>query len=129
MTKAILLSIQPRHLRNILSGKKVFELRKRFPKDYIGWVYLYCTKANHIGFLSKQYPGKVVARAWIDNVIVAEDEIAMQAGLTKEEFDSYSNGSKVCALHIAKVEIFDIFKEVTEYAKRPPQSWCYIWNI
>lgn len=45
MTKAILLSIQPQHLYNILIGKKTLELRKSVPKGFVGWVYLYCTKA------------------------------------------------------------------------------------
>ena len=43
--KAILLSIRPEHALNILNGKKTLELRKRVPKDFVGWVYVYVTKA------------------------------------------------------------------------------------
>lgn len=42
--KAIMISIRPQHVANILNGIKTIEIRKRFPKDYVGWVYIYCTK-------------------------------------------------------------------------------------
>ncbi len=44
--KSILMSIRPRHLADILNGDKTEELRKRVPKDFVGPVYLYCTKAT-----------------------------------------------------------------------------------
>lgn len=89
--KAILMSIQSKWLVKILNGWKTVELRKRFPKDFRGWVYLYCTKAkpylsyNHyegcfdldksydkklIHFNQTLINGKVVARVWVDNVKV-----------------------------------------------------------
>jgi predicted transcriptional regulator len=46
MNKAILLSVRPEHLVNILNGYKTLELRKNVPKDYKGWVYIYCTKGG-----------------------------------------------------------------------------------
>ena len=42
--KSILLSIKPEWLAKILNGEKTIEVRKLFPKDYVGWVYLYCSK-------------------------------------------------------------------------------------
>ena len=30
----------------LLNGEKTIEIRKKFPKDYVGWVYIYCTKGN-----------------------------------------------------------------------------------
>lgn len=45
MQKSILISIQPQHVFNILTGKKTLELRKTYPKWFAeGWVYIYCTK-------------------------------------------------------------------------------------
>ena len=44
--KAILLSIRPEHALNILNGDKTLELRKRVPKDFKGWVYVYVTKGG-----------------------------------------------------------------------------------
>ena len=102
MSKSILLSIKPKWIEKILNGEKTIEVRKRFPKDYVGWVYIYCSKAtksnerllgnhkdnyryhttnDHIDFYSDYMlrnivNGKVVARFWCDNV---------------EEIDIYTN--------------------------------------
>ena len=91
--KAILMSIRPQHVANILNGLKTLEIRRRFPSDYVGWVYIYCTK-DHNNLLHKNcagiwwvedkdfqkknkrlgieqqpiYNGKVVARFWCDKV-------------------------------------------------------------
>lgn len=46
MTKYLLISIQPQHVYNILIGKKTLELRKSVPKNFEGWVYIYCTKTK-----------------------------------------------------------------------------------
>lgn len=94
MNKAILMSIQPQHAVNILKGKKTLELRKTVPKNFKGWVYIYCTKSKKqfrvgsLGFyedvlyklpngqIKFGFPygnekkiilnGKVVARFWFD---------------------------------------------------------------
>jgi predicted transcriptional regulator len=42
--KAIMLSINPKWMAKILNGEKTIEVRKRFPSDYVGWLYIYCTK-------------------------------------------------------------------------------------
>ena len=46
--KSILLSIKPKYVAEILNGEKTIEVRKRFPKDYKGWVYIYCTKEDSL---------------------------------------------------------------------------------
>ena len=79
MNKSLMLSIQPKHLVNILNGNKTLELRRNVPKDFKGWVYLYCTKGKpYIRELGDNYftecskvdvyklNGKVVARFWFD---------------------------------------------------------------
>jgi len=85
--KAILMSIKPKWIAKILNGEKTIEIRKKFPKDYVGWVYIYCTKDNHQLVKPKDYDkyllftkgavdyshehtlnGKVVARFWCDEV-------------------------------------------------------------
>ena len=94
--KAIMLSDQPKWVAKISNGEKKIEVRKRFTSDYVGWLYIYCTKDKNnllhkncadiwwvedkdfqkknkrLGI--KQQPihnGKVVARFWCDKV---EDE-------------------------------------------------------
>lgn len=44
--KSIIISINPKWVCKILNGEKTLEIRKLFPKDYVGWVYIYCTKGN-----------------------------------------------------------------------------------
>lgn len=88
--KSILMSIKPKWVAEILNGNKTLEIRKKFPKDYVGWVYIYCTKekpylfkdydfdltGEHCFIASDEpYPddeqylsGKVVARFWCDKV-------------------------------------------------------------
>ena len=46
MSKQLLISIQPQHLYNILTGKKTLEIRKQLPKGFVGWVNCYCTKGK-----------------------------------------------------------------------------------
>lgn len=90
MSKSILMSIQPKWVCEILNGRKTIEIRRKFPKDYVGWVYVYCTKGkpfvyyvdDEVGCVekingefafrtSKNPPalnGKVVARFYCDKV-------------------------------------------------------------
>lgn len=96
--KAILLAIRPEWLVKILNREKIYEIRKLFPKNYVGWIYLYCSKDTSKGYLVELYDhstddtlgystpyyeinkyagcgiipnplnGKVVARFWCDKV-------------------------------------------------------------
>lgn len=88
--KAIMMSIRPRHDKNILNDIKTLEIRKKFPKDYVGWVYIYVTKGKPYLYGDKSIyegkkesfwcqkimgngivpllNGKVIARFWCDNV-------------------------------------------------------------
>ena len=90
--KAMMMSIRPRHVCNILNGIKKREVRSKFPKDFVGWVYIYCTKDSKKGWCMvgingnetyyQKYDkyaayspkhnymgnGKVVARFWCDKV-------------------------------------------------------------
>ena len=81
MEKAIMLSIRPKWCFKIMNGEKTIEIRKKFPKDYRGWVYIYCTKEYHLWYdktigkfvYGMRYDapnlnGKVVARFWCDKV-------------------------------------------------------------
>lgn len=83
--KSILMSIRPEWVKKILNKEKTIEIRKRFPKDYVGWVYIYVTKnggnlASYKGSIAygfengnefweqRRVNGKVVARFWCDKV-------------------------------------------------------------
>lgn len=138
MSKAILISIKPKWVAKILNGEKTIEIRKRFPKDYVGWVYIYCTKdkkyanlINRGGFLT----GMVVARFWCDKVEEIRpstiDNFAKDSCLTIQELENYlwSNILFGYAIHITKLEIFDKPKELSEFNVRHyPQFACFVKN-
>lgn len=44
--KSLLIAIKPKWCAKIMNGDKTIEIRKQFPKDYVGWVYIYCTKGE-----------------------------------------------------------------------------------
>jgi len=111
MKEAILLSVKPQHLANILNGKKTIEIRKNVLPLNIP-VYLYCTKGKPylVNFGDYEYPykagdielgfdlknierhgaeilnGKVVAKIWFDRVeTIGYGEMVIPNGY--EDFD------------------------------------------
>ena len=112
--KSILMSIKPQWVAKILNGEKTIEIRKKFPKDYVGWVYIYCTKARPYltrGVRGDAYPScvssqgivphhlnsRVVARFWCDKV----EELTFLEGL----YDPLDRGYCTDTLDNAQVEI------------------------
>lgn len=148
--KAIMMSIRPEWCVEILNGKKTIEVRKKFPKDFRGWVYIYCTKglplfrtrfgwyriARWVYDEMRFRNGKVLGRFWVDNVeeyynagrFIDEpkcelDDICEKACLSRYELDEYCEGSKFVAIYISKLETFDKTKKLSEF-KRPKWSKC-----
>ena len=135
--KAILMSIRSQHLVNILNGKKTIELRKRFPKDFRGWVYLYCTKAKPYllrlfgrcfitDYLTPEVKddglvknGLVVARVWVEKIDYIKncdaEDIIFRSCLTLDEIQAYDFSVNLLAIEIAELEIFDKPKELGEF--------------
>ena len=146
MSKSILLSIRSEWVEKILNGEKTIEVRKQFPKDYVGWVYIYCTKDSK-NILCRYYDihwfttkdknnnwkmymnGKVVARFWCDKVEEIttekwspskEQNLLKESCLTENQLFDYCNlesGKPFYAIHISKLEIFDKPKYLNEYYK------------
>lgn len=157
MAKAILMSIRPKHVCNILNLIKLLEIRKKFPSDYVGWVYIYCTKGgdmicyrpNFDGYAcvpnlygNEYFNGKVVARFWCDKVDLirvrfnaycggelSQDGLCKYACLSLEELDNYLLGGEGYAIHITKLEIFDKPKDISEFHKKHfPQFAGFVKN-
>jgi len=148
--KAILMSIRPEWVAKILNGIKTLEIRKKFPKDYVGWVYIYCTKGKPLVkcsdgkwyvkdkdfkydmtfSYSAGFNGKVVARFWCDKVEEIEpsttDNFVKDSCLTIQELENYlwSNILFGYAIHITKLEIFDKPKELSEFKRYINDSDC-----
>ena len=118
--KAILMSIRPQHLVNILNGKKTIELRKKFPSDYRGWVNLYCTKGTlYFNSYENEWQtskvdrkllnpnlfhrsGKVVARVWVDNV----EEITV-CPPCYEQHSLFNNDEYLGELETSKIDLLE----------------------
>lgn len=81
--RSIVISIRPEWVYKILNGEKTLEIRKLFPKDYVGWIFIYVTQGKpylkqceHYRVLSNTkianegyyLNGKVVAKFWCDKV-------------------------------------------------------------
>lgn len=134
--KAILISIKPRFVAKILNGEKTVEVRKSMSKcDLPIDVYIYCTKSNYLGFISKRYAGKVVAKFTLNKVEEIEfysylpddwdydyetddlcgTDLLKQSCLIKEELSMYLKGKVGYAWHIDNLVIFDKPKELSEF--------------
>ena len=147
--KSILISIKPKHCANILNGLKTREIRKRFPKDYRGWVYIYCTKEDSLccikridrdryicgkDFDIKDFPqlssgyegkGKVVARFYCDDVdsfYYFDDDLLELACIDREQALDYLGKKEGYAINISNLEIFDTPKELNEFYNRYPKG-------
>lgn len=101
--KSILLSIQPKWVCEILNGRKTVEIRRKFPKDYVGWVYIYCTKDRKTKLSSNSFQyyvidnkyyknymgsgnGEVLARFWCEKIT----EIKNRYGYFQTDDNKYS---------------------------------------
>lgn len=119
----ILLSINPEHVENIMSGKKTYEFRKVLCREKVDRIIIYCT-----------YPvKKVVAEADVLNVLVGSpeavwNETAPYSGITKSFFDNYyRERDKAIAYHLGNIHKFEEPKTLSDFGvKTAPQSFIYI---
>lgn len=142
--KSILISIKPKYVAKILNREKTIEVRKKFPIDYVGWVYIYCTKEDNLCCIRKisrdryicgkdfdirDFPnlssgyegkGKVVARFWcdkVDNFYDFDDDLCEQACLDRGKILDYLGNKNGYAIHITKLEIFNYPEELSKFRK------------
>ena len=102
MKKVILMSVNPKYLVDILNEQKTLEIRKKFPKDYTGWVYVYCTKQKpflaeeNVSYDSDGYDCSFVGYSLFDT---------MQEIYDSGNDDEWPiNGKVVCKFWVEKVE-------------------------
>ena len=172
MSKSVLISIQPKWCELIASGKKTVEVRKTKPKLQTPFkCYIYCTKNYSLGafytsqdLFAEPSQGKVIGEFVCDKLIwvIAHPNVfaghpllykqaIMDACLTENEAEKFSNGKDLYGWHISDLVIYDKPEELETFfsacdkpeetdcskcvderqqscraLKRPPQSWCYV---
>jgi len=119
----ILLSINPKHVENILIGKKKFEFRKVICKRDVDKIIVYVT-----------FPVmRVVAEVKVENVIVGNLSSVWQqtkrfAGISYDFYEKYYNGKKnAVAYKLGKVKIYKKQKMLADFGLSfAPQSFVYL---
>ena len=130
--KAILISIKPKYVAEILNGNKTIEVRKSIPKcDLPIDVYIYCTKETQLVKYNNQYvatdffkglecppktySGKVIAKFTLNKV---ESQYTLGKIITESnETDLFL---KKCCLTI---------QELDEYLSYGKTKYMYAWHI
>ena len=120
---AILMSINPQHVANIMCGKKVFEFRKRACKRKVDKIYIYSTTPIM----------KVVGEAQVEDVLIDHPNAickvtSRQAGIDKEFFDKYFfDREEAVAYKLKNIIEYTAPKSLSDLGVRiAPQSYQYI---
>lgn len=120
---AILLSINPNHVENILNGTKKYEFRKKACKRHVEKILIYST--NPIM--------KVVGEAEVEDVLIDNPETIWKktekkSGIDKTFFDQYyEDREQAVAYKLKNVIKYREPKELKEYGiSSAPQSFQYI---
>lgn len=120
---AILMSINPEHVENILCGKKIFEFRKRACKRKVDKIIIYSTNPVM----------KIVGEAEVEDVLVDYPSkiwriTRKQSGISKKFFDAYfKDRNEAVAYKLKNIVVYDIPKDLADLGvKTAPQSYQYI---
>lgn len=121
--KALLLSIKPEYVENILQGTKKFEYRKRLAKENVSVIYIYCTYPSMKVVASVQIIGRLSA-----SPTLLWEKTKEKSGISHSKYQQYFRGCKTAyAYELGKVSIFQKEKELFEYGvSSAPQSFMYI---
>ena len=120
---AILLSINPNHVENILNGTKQYEFRKRACRREVNKILIYSTAPVM----------KVVGEDEIEDILIDKPEIIWnkteeKAGIDKVFFDQYyCNKEQAVAYKLKNILTYNQPKELKEYGvASAPQSFVYV---
>lgn len=139
MSKAVLISIQPKWCELIASGKKTVEVRKTRPKIDVPFkCYIYCTRYEKgkliwkqgnkfLGYKLTDVNGKVIGEFVCDAVFpmsikysnpesrLALKEFPYTCLTDKQIMDYLGNGKEGYGWHISDLVIYDKPKELSEF--------------
>lgn len=139
MSKAVLISIQPKWCAKIANGKKTLEVRKNRPRLQTPFkCYIYCSmpqttdphqvlEIHGVDGKIRKANGKVIGE-FVCNEIEEyradempfgeydiDDDASRKICLTGEELWSYGQGATLCGWHISNLVIYDKPKELGEF--------------
>ncbi|MHA1582162.1 MAG: ASCH domain-containing protein [Candidatus Baldrarchaeia archaeon] len=126
----LLMSIKPKYAYKILRGEKKFELRKKCDKiDYGTRVIIYAS--SKVKTIIGEFKVGKIYKMPVKNLW---NFVKDQAGITKEEFDSYFKGVEYgYAMEVLEPKTYNnpipletIREELNEPKWMPPLSYCYI---
>ena len=119
----MLLSINPEHVENIISGKKKYEYRRIRCKEAVDKIIIYATAPI------SQVVGEVEVLDIIeDSPMIVWDETKGYSGISKSFFLEYFSGkSRAVAYHLGEIQQYSRPKALSEFGVRSaPQSFVYI---
>lgn len=121
----VLISLHPRHSKNILAGKKIIELRKRFP-DYAKQVVFYETVPTKaiVGIFSVKSVYHRLPEFFID-------ECQQKLQLTRDEISKYLNGRDGIGIEVNQVHSLRrtiSLEKMKSVGINPPQSYRFLSN-
>ena len=128
MSKAILISIQPKWVEKICNGEKTIEVRKSRPNLESPFkCYIYETKGKQVEKLdgcdiTYYGRGKVIGEFVCDRIAGEGETIRGNACLTVEELQDYCNGKDIYFWHITDPKIYDKPKDLSEFRKPCPYT-------
>lgn len=149
MSKAVLISIQPKWCELIASGKKTVEVRKRRPNLAPPFkVYIYCTKDEPLYHSGVKFccnngefgNGKVIGEFVCDRIdeytnysldeqhghIKRREDLLRSACMTLKDWRDYIGSYRSdwgCAWHISNLIIYDEPKELNKFKKINRECW------
>lgn len=120
---AILLSINPQHVENIMNGTKKYEFRKKACKKHVDKILIYSTNPVM----------QVVGEAEVEDVLIDEPEklwkkTEKKSGIDKTFFDQYYvDREQAVAYKLKNVKKYENPKKLEDYGiSNAPQSFRYI---
>lgn len=124
---AILLSIKPEYVEEIILGEKIFEFRKRIWRKSVKIVAIYSSAPIK----------KIIGYFIIDEIIKGTPKEIWHhckegAGITKEDFFNYFRNKEMAfAIKIGRLEIFEVPIIPLEVIKdfKAPQSFMYLEGL
>jgi predicted transcriptional regulator len=119
----LLMSINPEHVDNILTGVKKFEFRKTKCREKIDGIVIYSTAPIM----------KVVGEVAVTDIIEGTPQkvwshTSFAAGIDKSYYDQYYHGRKTAVAYVlGEIKQYNSPKYLSDYGiKTAPQSYVYV---